>query len=155
MLEYRLSNRRKFLSTSGLSIITISASSVRAQQAPVSPNLSSRKHGYAITNGPKALRKKDGSWKLWVRIVNFDDLDHDVNAMIQIATDRGFQQVIEQIPVVLKQKKSFISQVHYTPSLASSTLFYRYVIAGDRAASPNVSSVVTSISPWFDESKPE
>lgn len=114
-----------------------------------------RRTGYAITNGPQALRRKDGDWKLWVRVINFDDLSGDIHATIEVSTDRGFSQIVDRIPVTLRQKKSFISQVHYHPSAPNSTLFFRYVIDDQRRDVSAVSAVVNSISPWTDESKPE
>jgi hypothetical protein len=77
----------------------------------------------------------------------------DITANLQIATDRGFQQIIDDLPVTLSASKSFIAQIPYVPRTGNSQSFYRYVIGQSASTAPAVSAVVNSIAPWDNESK--
>lgn len=124
--------------------------------APVTPQISSAaRHGYALTNGATALKRDDGSWIFWVRIINFDDRQSDIAASLQIATDRGFSQVVDALPITLSQSKSFIAQPVYRPKNGNAQLYYRYLVGGSPSTAPAISSVVNSIAPWNAESKGE
>lgn len=147
-------NRRFFLRASALSLAGISTDAVKA--APINPRRESALgRGYVLSNGATALKREDGAWIFWVRIVNFNDPKNDIHATLQIATDRGFSQIIDHIPLILSQSKSFIAQPAYKPKLTNAQLYYRYVIDGDPSTAPSVSSAVNSIAPWNTESKAE
>lgn len=123
---------------------------------PLTPQVSdASRHGYALTNGASALKRDDGSWIFWVRIINFDDPAANISATLQLATDRGFSQVIDSLPFTLTAAKSFIAQPVYKPKSENTQLFYRYLIGSNPLTSPSVSSIVNSISPWNAESKAE
>lgn len=115
----------------------------------------SSSHGYALTNGATALKRDDGAWVFWVRIINYDDRNSDIAASLQIATDRGFSQIIDVVPITLSKSKSFIAQPVYTPKVANVQLYYRYIVGSSAALAPSVSSIVNSISPWNTGSKAE
>ncbi|HEY2608610.1 MAG TPA: hypothetical protein VGJ10_21830 [Paraburkholderia sp.] len=85
--------------------------------------------------------------------MNFDQPGVDISANLQIATDRGFQQIVDVLPVMLSAPKSFIAQIPYAPRTGSTQLYYRYVIGQDASTAPAVSTVVNSISPWDNESR--
>ncbi|MFL9894545.1 hypothetical protein P0D71_18785 [Paraburkholderia sp. RL17-383-BIF-A] len=149
-----MTSRRLFLRNSALSLVGITSQIARA--TPESPQLpATSNHGYALTNGASALKRDDGSWIFWVRIINYDNPDDDINASLELATDRAFSQIIENLPFTLTNSRSFIAQPVYTPKSGSSQLFYRYVIGSNPSTSRSVSSVVNSISPWDTESKAE
>jgi phosphodiesterase/alkaline phosphatase D-like protein len=112
-------------------------------------------HGYELTNGATALRRDDGSWIFWVRIINFEDPNSDIAASLQVATDKGFSQIIDVLPVVLTKTKSFIAQTVYVPKTGNTQLYYRYVVGSSPSTAPSVSSSVNSIAPWNTESKAE
>jgi phosphodiesterase/alkaline phosphatase D-like protein len=152
-----MTNRRFFLRASALSLAgATTALTTPLRAAPASPKrtpLAGR--GYELTNGATALKRDDGTWIFWVRIVNFNDPKSDIHATLQIATDRGFSQIIDRISLTLSGKNSFIAQPSYTPKVANSQLYYRYVIDGNASSAPGVSSVVNSIAPWNTQSKAE
>ncbi|WP_168789198.1 hypothetical protein [Paraburkholderia aromaticivorans] len=149
-----MTNRRLFLRTSALSLVGITSQVARA--TPANPQVSATaRHGYALTNGATALKRDDGSWIFWVRIINFDDPKGDIVASLQMATDRGFSQIIDVVPLTLTAAKSYIAQPAYTPKTGSTQLYYRYVVGSSPSISPSVSSIVNSIAPWNTESKAE
>ncbi|CAB4046617.1 hypothetical protein LMG9964_00248 [Paraburkholderia phenoliruptrix] len=78
-----------------------------------------------------------------------------MHATLQIATDRGFTQIIDRIPLTLTASKSFIAQPVYQPKVANAQLYYRYVIDGSPSVAPALSAVVNSIAPWNTQSKAE
>jgi hypothetical protein len=134
--------------------VGVAARIVRA--APATPQISTTlRHGYALTNGSTALKRDDGSWIFWVRIINLDDRKSDIAASLQIATDRSFSQIIDVVPLTFSLSKSFIAQPVYTPKIGGTQLYYRYVVRGDPTVAPSISSVVNSIAPWNTESKAE
>jgi hypothetical protein len=127
-----------------------------AQRAPVNPlSPQAVKQGYIITNGPRARKRPDGSWKFSVRIINVGDREHDIFAFLQIVTDRGFNQSVDNLPVELTKEKSFLCCTNYHPKLTNSKLFFRYVIGANKQSVPAVEMIVGSISPWDDESRGE
>lgn len=149
-----MNTRRAFLRTSAFSLVGITSQITRASpRTPQRPNTS--RHGYALTNGATALKRDDGAWVFWVRIINVDDPTHDIRANLQIATDRSFSQVIDVLPVTLTQSKSFIAQPVYMPKARNTQLYYRYVVGSSPSVAPSVSSAVNSIAPWNTESKAE
>jgi phosphodiesterase/alkaline phosphatase D-like protein len=97
----------------------------------------------------------DGSWIFWVRIINLDGSNGDIAANLQIATDKGFSQIIDVLPFILSKSKSFISQPVYSPKIPNTQLYYRYVVGSSPSTAPSVSSTVNSIAPWNAESKAE
>jgi phosphodiesterase/alkaline phosphatase D-like protein len=145
-------NRRRFIRVGAISSVTALSVGVRA--APANPPASNAMNrGYALTNGATAKKRKDGTWVFWVRLVNFDKPGADIAANLQIATDRSFQQIVDNLPVMLTASKSFIAQVLYAPRAGSTQLYYRYVIGQDASTAPAVSGVVNSIAPWDNESR--
>lgn len=149
-----MNTRRSFLRTSALSLVGFTSQIVKA--TPTSPQVTvTSLGGYALTNGATALKRDDGAWVFWVRIVNFDDLDSDISASLQVATDKGFSQIIDVLPVILRKSKSFISQMVYVPKTGNTQLYYRYVVGSSPSTAPSVSSSVNSIAPWNTESKAE
>ena len=140
--------------TSAFSLVGITSQiASAAPRTPQRPATSRR--GYALTNGATALKREDGAWIFWVRIINVDDPSHDIKASLQIATDRSFSQVIDVLPVTLTQSKSFIAQPVYAPKARTTQLYYRYVVGSSPTVAPSVSSIVNSIAPWTTESKAE
>jgi hypothetical protein len=126
------------------------------QQVPLNPPPTrSVRRGYVITNGPRARKKPDGSWKFSARIINLDDREHDIFAFLQISTDRGFNQIVDRLPVQFKKEKSYICNTNYRSQLSNTKLFFRYSIDEKGQAVPAVEMVVGSISPWDDESRGE
>jgi hypothetical protein len=151
-----MKNRRAFLRRSGASLLSLGSLSAMGQQAPLNPPPTrSAKHGYVITNGPRARKKPDGSWKFSTRIINLDDRERDIFAFLQISTDRGFNQIIASLPVHFKKEKSYICSTNYHSKLSSTKLFFRYSIDEKGQAVPAVEMIVGSISPWDDESRGE
>jgi phosphodiesterase/alkaline phosphatase D-like protein len=149
-----MTTRRLFLRTSALSLIGITYQIAKA--APPSPQMTATSpHGYELTNGATALRRDDGSWIFWVRIINFEDPNSDIAASLQVATDKGFSQIIDVLPVVLTKTKSFIAQTVYVPKTGNTQLYYRYVVGSSPSTAPSVRSSVNSIAPWNTESKAE
>jgi hypothetical protein len=143
--------RRIFIQASAWSLLGTISHSVGA--APAMPIISSApQRGYVLTNGATALKRDDGTWMFWVRIVNLDQPDTDVAANLQIATDTGFTQIIDALPIALSASNSFIAQIPYKPR-TNTLLYYRYVVGRDASAAPNVSSVVNSIAPWDNQSR--
>ncbi|MFM0737014.1 hypothetical protein PQQ51_07180 [Paraburkholderia xenovorans] len=137
-----------------MSLVGFTSQIVKA--TPTSPQVTvTSLGGYALTNGATALKRDDGAWVFWVRIVNFDDLDSDISASLQVATDKGFSQIIDVLPVILRKSKSFISQMVYVPKTGNTQLYYRYVVGSSPSTAPSVSSSVNSIAPWNTESKAE
>lgn len=153
-IKTTMNTRRAFLRTSAFSLVGIITRIASA--APRTPQYpSSTQHSYALTNGATALKRDDGAWVFWVRIVNRDDPRHDIKASLQIATDRNFSQIVDVLPITLAQSKSFIAQAVYTPTNRNAQLYYRYVVGPNPSVVPSVSSVVNSIAPWNTESKAE
>ncbi|MFM0361213.1 hypothetical protein [Paraburkholderia sediminicola] len=111
--------------------------------------------GYVLTNGATALRRDDGAWVFWVRIINFEDPNSDIAASLQVATDKGFSQIIHVLPIILTKTKSFIAQTVYVPKAGNAQLYYRYIVGSSPSVAPSVSSSVNSIAPWNTESKAE
>lgn len=149
-----MTTRRLFLRTSLLSFVGITSQIARA--TPTSPQIAATSlRGYALTNGATALRRDDGSWVFWVRIINFDSPNSDITASLQMATDKNFSQIIDVLPVNLTKTKSFIAQTVYTPKTGNTQLYYRYVVGSSPSIAPSVSSSVSSIAPWDTESKAE
>lgn len=149
-----MTNRRSFLNASALSLAGLAASSAKA--APASPrHVAISGRSYELTNGATAQKRDNGEWVFWVRIVNFSNLQSDVHATLQIATDRGFTQIIDRIPLTLTASKSFIAQPVYQPKVANAQLYYRYVIGESPSIAPALSAVVNSIAPWNTQSKAE
>ncbi|MFM0641374.1 hypothetical protein PQQ63_32245 [Paraburkholderia metrosideri] len=149
-----MTTRRLFLRTSALSLIGITYQVAKA--TPPSPKITATSpRGYALTNGATALRRDDGAWVFWVRIINFDDPNSDIAASLQVATDKGFSQIIDVLPIILTKTKSFIAQTTYVPKAGNTQLYYRYVVGSSPSAAPSVSSLVNSIAPWNTESKVE
>lgn len=127
-----------------------------AKATPVTPPTSTTtQHGYALTNGATALKRDDGAWLFWVRLINRDDPDSDISAGLQLATDKGFTQIIDVLPITLSRTKSFIAQTVYTPKSSNAQLYYRYIVGASPAVAPSVSLSVNSIAPWNTESKAE
>ncbi|MFL9934555.1 hypothetical protein P0D88_36650 [Paraburkholderia sp. RL18-103-BIB-C] len=154
LTQKTMNTRRAFLRTSAFSLVGITSQIVSA--APRTPqHPAGSRRGYALTNGATALKRDDGAWLFWVRIINVDGPTHDIYANLQIATDRSFSQVIDAIPVTLTQSKSFIAQPVYAPKTKNTQLYYRYVIDSSPTVAPSVSSIVNSIAPWNTESKAE
>jgi phosphodiesterase/alkaline phosphatase D-like protein len=146
--------RRLFLRTSALSLIGITSGIAKA--TPPSPQITATAlHGYALTNGATALRRDDGAWVFWVRIINFENPNSDIAASLQLATDKGFSQITDVLPVILTKTKSFIAQTVYMPKAGNIQLYYRYVVGSSTSTAPSVSSSVNSIAPWNTESKAE
>jgi phosphodiesterase/alkaline phosphatase D-like protein len=108
-----------------------------------------------LSNGATALKREDGTWIFWVRIVNFNDPKSDIHVTLQIATDRSFSQIVDRIPLTLSESQSFIAQPEYKPRISNSQLYYRYAVGGEASTAPSISSVVNSIAPWNSESKAE
>ena len=149
-----MNTRRAFLRSSAFSLVGIASQiAIATPRTPQHPVTSL--HGYALTNGATALKREDGTWVFWVRIINPDDSSHDIKANLQIATDRSFSQIVDVLPVTLTQAKSFIAQPVYTPKARNTQLYYRYVIDSNPSVAPSVSSVVNSIAPWNTVSKAE
>ena len=149
-----MTTRRLFLRTSALSLVGITSQIAKA--TPTSPQTTATPlRGYALTNGATALRRDDGTWIFWVRIINFQDQNSDIAANLQVATDKGFSQIIDVLPVTLTKTKSFIAQTVYTPKTGNTQLYYRYVVGSSPSIAPSVSSSVNSIAPWNTESKAE
>ncbi|MFM0554057.1 hypothetical protein P0D69_24210 [Paraburkholderia sediminicola] len=149
-----MNTRRAFLQASAFSLVGITSQFTIA--APRTPQRPTPSHGgYTLTNGATALKREDGAWIFWVRIINVDDPAHDIKVNLQIATDRSFSQVIDVLPITLTQSKSFIAQPAYTPKVKNTQLYYRYVVGSSPSIAPSVSSVVNSIAPWNTESKAE
>ncbi|MFM0227001.1 hypothetical protein [Paraburkholderia dipogonis] len=90
-----------------------------------------------------------------MRIINYDNPKGDIAASPQVATDRSFSQIIDNVPFTLTAAQSFIAQPVYTPKAGSTQLYYRYVIDSNPSNAPSVSSIVSSIAPWNTESKAE
>lgn len=145
-------NRRLFIQAGALSSLVATSSVTRPAPATPPPS-NTQRHGYALTNAATARKRKNGTWVFWVRIVNFDQPGVDISANLQIATDRGFQQIVDVLPVMLSAPKSFIAQIPYAPRTGSTQLYYRYVVGEDASTAPAVSTVVNSISPWDNESR--
>jgi hypothetical protein len=151
-----MKNRRAFLRKGGASLLGLGSLPVLAQQAPFRPpSIHSVNNGYMITNGPRARKRSDGTWKFSARIINLDDGEHDISASLLIATDRGFNQIIDDVSVKFEREKSFICNVNYRPRMLNSKLFFRYVIEANGQAVPAVEMIVGSISPWDNESRGE
>lgn len=148
-----MTTRRLFFRASALSLVGV-ASQIAKATPTISKVAAPSVRGYALTNGATALRRDDGAWIFWVRIINFDDLNSDIAANLQVATDRGFSQIIDVLPVTLKKTKSFIAQTVYVPK-TRNTLYYRYIVGSSPGTAPSVSSSVNSIAPWNTESKAE
>ncbi|HEX7910272.1 MAG TPA: hypothetical protein VF534_19580 [Paraburkholderia sp.] len=149
-----MTNRRLFLRAAALSLAATAYQIARS--APATAQFAgTTRHGYALTNGATTLKRDDGSWIFWVRIINFDDPKTDIPASLQIATDRDFSQIVGVVPLILSQSKSFIAQPVYTPKAGNTQLYYRYVVGSSPSIAPSVSSVVNSIAPWTAESKAE
>ncbi|MDR8397478.1 MULTISPECIES: hypothetical protein [Paraburkholderia] len=149
-----MTNRRLFLHVGALSLAGI-ASRV-TQAAPATPQLpGTARRGYALTNGATALKRDDGAWIFWVRLINFDDPKSDISGSLQISTDRAFSQIVDVVPLTFSQSKSFIAQPVYQPKTGNVQLYYRYVVGAEPSVAPSVSSVVNSIAPWSKESKAE
>lgn len=149
-----MNTRRAFLRISAFHLVGITSQIANA--APRTPQQpATNQHGYVLTNGATALKRDDAAWVFWVRIINTDDPRHDIDAKLQIATDRGFSQIVDVLPVKLAQSKSFIAQVVYVPKDRNTQLYYRYVVGSSPSVAPSVSSVVNSIAPWNTESKAE
>ncbi|USX05069.1 hypothetical protein [Paraburkholderia fungorum] len=149
-----MTSRRLFLQTSTLSIIGIAYKIANA--TPPSPQITSTPlRGYALTNGATALRRDDGAWVFWVRIVNFEDPNSDIAASLQVATDKEFSQIIDILPIILTRTKSFIAQTVYVPKAGNAQLYYRYIVGSSPSVAPSVSSSVNSIAPWNTGSKAE
>jgi hypothetical protein len=146
--------RRLFFRASALSLVGI-ASQIAKATPTISKVAAPSVRGYALTNGATALRRDDGAWIFWVRIINFDDLNSDIAANLQVATDRGSSQIIDVLPVTLKKTKSFIAQTVYVPKTRNTQLYYRYIVGSSPITAPSVSSSVNSIAPWNTESKAE
>ncbi|MGF6771273.1 phosphodiesterase/alkaline phosphatase D-like protein [Paraburkholderia sp. GAS199] len=147
-------NRRFFLRASALSLAGIASHAAKA--APATPqHIIVARHGYTLTNGVTALKRDDGAWIFWVRLINFDDPKSDISGSLQIATDRAFTQIVDRVPLTFSQSKSFIAQPVYQPKNGNVQLFYRCVVGSGPSVAPSVSSVVNSISPWNQESKAE
>ncbi|MFC0691196.1 hypothetical protein [Paraburkholderia humisilvae] len=145
--------RRDFLAKSSVSVLSFGAVCAVAQQAPLNPVLPDPvKHGYLITNGPRARKKKDNLWKFTIRIINIDDAEHDISAFLQFATDRNFSQIVDQLPIGLKKDRSFIANTIYRSKLVNLKLFFRYVIFSDSRNIMPQGGIVGSISPWELES---
>jgi phosphodiesterase/alkaline phosphatase D-like protein len=149
-----MTTRRLFLRTSALSLVgvtpQIASATPKNPQFPTAP-----RRGYVLTNGATALKRDDGAWVFWVRIINFDNPDGDIAANLELSTDRSFSQIIDILPVTLSRSKSFIAQTVYAPKTGNSQLYYRYVVGSSPSTAPSVSSSVNSISPWNRESKAE
>ncbi len=149
-----MSNRRSFLRAGTAVLLATGARSAAAQSAPAKPSIGGlQPHGYQMTNGGTALKRKDGAWVFWARIVNFDDRHSDITASIQIATDRGFSQIVDVLPIKLTERKSFIDITPYKPKVANTQLYYRYVIGASPETAPSITSVVHVLAPWDNESK--
>ncbi|WP_133300370.1 hypothetical protein [Paraburkholderia lacunae] len=149
-----MTTRRLFLRTSALSLFGITSQIAKA--TPTSPQITATSlRGYALTNGATALRRDDGAWVFWVRIINFEDPNSDIAASLQVATDREFSQIIDVLPVILAKTRSFIAQTVYMPKKGNTQLYYRYVVGSSPSTAPSVSSSVNSIAPWNTESKAE
>lgn len=145
-------NRRLFLRVIAISYLTaISPLSLATPTTP--PAATPPPRGYALTNGATARKRKDGTWMFWVRIVNFDDPGTDIAANLQIATDKGFQQIVDVLPVTLSASRSFIAQIPYVPRTGNTQLYYRYLIGRSASTAPTVSVVVGTIAPWDNESR--
>ena|ERR1700753_407135 len=151
-----MKGRRAFLQRSGASLLGLGSFSAMGQQAPLNPpSIRSVNHGYVITNGPRARKKPDGSWKFSARIINLDDREHDIFAFLQISTDRGFNQIVDRLPIRFKKDKAYICNTNYHSRLSSTKLFFRYSIDEKGQTVPAVEMIVGSISPWDDESRGE
>ncbi|MFL9986954.1 hypothetical protein [Paraburkholderia sediminicola] len=140
--------------TSALSLIGITYQIAKATLP--SPQITATSlRGYVLTNGATALRRDDGAWVFWVRIINFEDPNSDIAASLQVATDKGLSQIIHVLPIILTKTKSFIAQTVYVPKAGNAQLYYRYIVGSSPSVAPSVSSSVNSIAPWNTESKAE
>ncbi|MGA9917843.1 MAG: hypothetical protein WBR17_35420 [Paraburkholderia sp.] len=152
-----MTNRRAFLRSGTLSIfVTGTGAATFTHAAPVAPPaIPTHLHGYRLTNGATALKREDGAWVFWVRIINLDDRKSDISATIQIATDRAFSQIVDVLPVTLTENNSFIAQPAYKPRNTNTQLYYRYLIENNPKTSPSISDVVNVIAPWESTSRAE
>ncbi|WP_153136587.1 hypothetical protein [Paraburkholderia agricolaris] len=152
-----MTNRRAFLRSGAFSIfVTGIGAATFTQAAPVTPPATlTQLHGYRLTNGATALKREDGAWVFWVRIINLDDRKSDISASVQIATDRAFSQIVDVLPVTLTENNSFIAQPAYKPRNTNTQPYYRYLIRNDPRTSPSVSDVVNIIVPWDNASRVE
>ncbi|WP_147329592.1 hypothetical protein [Paraburkholderia sp. DHOC27] len=149
-----MTNRRLFLRTSAFSLAGIASQLTRA--APASPQIpATAQRGYALTNGATALKRDDGAWIFWARLINYDDPTSDIAGALQISTDRAFSQLIDTVSLTFSQSNSFIAQPVYFPKIGNAQLYYRYVVGSGPSIAPSVSATVNSIAPWNTESKAE
>src|ERR1700761_3266809 len=102
-----MTTRRLFFRASALSLVGV-ASQIAKATPTISKVAAPSVRGYALTNGATALRRDDGAWIFWVRIINFDDLNSDIAANLQVATDRGFSQIIDVLRVTLKKQNHLL-----------------------------------------------
>ena len=149
-----MNERRIFLRAGAVSLLGLGAGSTVAQSLPVTPPLRTKQpgspemRGYELTNGGTSDKRQDGRWRFWARIVNLDNYTDDINATLQVATDRRFTQIVDALPVKLMASKSFIAETVYSPNISSTQLYYRYVVNGNASVAPSVSGKVRSIAPW-------